>query len=275
MATVPASELGDIDITYTHDGAVAHIGMHPSGDVQYKRQKEENRAPKFFPKHKEVGEAILSLRESDEVRVIVLTGLGEMFFIPPSRSPGIGAHADPREDWLLTIGLQRTFNAIIEVEKPVIAKVNGDAVGYGSSLVFACDFVVANEDAMIADHHLGMGETGYGRDSAGVVPGDGGSCFVPFYMSPPLAKEYLMLARPYSGRELADQRIINAAVPKDQLDAAVDDLAERLIKRPAYALGWAKRALNRRIADNFNLTFDVAWAYEMLNIWMNREAEKP
>ncbi|MDT4965232.1 MAG: hypothetical protein QOF87_4879 [Pseudonocardiales bacterium] len=272
MATIPESVLGDVEITYSHDGAVAQIGMHPSGDVQYKRHGDV--VPKYFPKHKEVGEAILSLREVDQVRVIVLTGLGDMFFIPPSRSPGIGAHADPREDWLLTIGLQRTFSAIIEVEKPIVAKVNGDAVGYGSSLVFACDFVIANEDAKIADHHLGMGETGYGRDNAGVVPGDGGSVFVPLCMPPTMAKEYLLLARPFTGRELADRGIFNAAVPKDELDAAVDDFAARLIKRPPYALGWGKRALNRRIQENFNLTFDVAWAYEMLNIWMNREDEK-
>ena len=268
MATVPANELGDLDVHFSHDGAVATIGMHPSGDVQYARHG--NQVPKYFPKHKEVGEAILWLREVDDVRVIVLTGLGEMFFIPPSRSPGIGAHRDPREDWLLTIGLQRTFSAIIETEKPVVAKVNGDAVGYGSSLVFACDFVIAAEDAVIADHHLGMGETGYGRADAGVVPGDGGSVFVPLCMTPAMAKEYLLLARQYTGKELAELRIINAAAPRDKLDATVDEYVERLLKRPPYALGLAKRALNRRIQANFNMTFDVAWAYEVVNIWMNQ-----
>ena len=268
MAVIPEVHLGDIEITYSHDGAVAQIGMHPSGDVQY--LKHDGEVPKYFPKHKEVGEAILALRDSDTVRVIVLTGLGKMFFHPPSRSPGIGAHGDPREDWLLTIGLQRTLSAIIEVEKPVVARVNGDAVGYGSSLVFACDFVVADEDAVIADHHLGMGETGYGRANAGVAPGDGGAVFVPLFMSPQLAKEYLLLAKPYTGRQLADDRLINRAVPAAELDDAVNELVERLLKRPPYAMGWAKRAINRRVQENFNLTFDVAWAYEMVNIWMNR-----
>ena len=66
---------------------------------------------------------------------------------------------------------------IIEIEKPVIAKVNGGVKGWGSSLVFSCDFILAREDAVFCDHHLGMGDGNppVGRPGAGIVPGDGGS----------------------------------------------------------------------------------------------------
>ena len=205
-------EYGDLRITI--EGGVATIGMLPSGDAQYKRMREtEGKVKKFFPKHKEVGEAIEELRGDNEVRVIVLTGLGDMFFIPPSAGPGIQAH-DPGEDWDLSQGLARTFNAIIECEKPVIARVNGAAVAYGSSLVFACDFVVADEEALIADYHLGMGEIPFGRPDFGVVPGDGGAVFVPMQMTLAHARDFLLLARPFTGREVLKQ-LINPSARHD------------------------------------------------------------
>ena len=263
-------EYGDLEITI--DGQVATIGMLPSGDAQYRRMEATQRkVTKYFPKHKEVGEAVEELRGNNDVRVIVLTGLGEMFFIPPSKGPGIKAH-DPGEDWDLSQGLARTFNAIIECEKPIIARVNGPAIAYGSSLVFACDFVVADEATMIADYHLGMGELPFGRPDFGVVPGDGGSVFVPLQMTLAHARDFLILARPFTGRELADRGYIHRAVPADQLDAAVKELTDRLLKRTPYALAWSKRVLNRRVAQQFALTFDAAWAYEMVNFYMEHAA---
>ncbi len=89
-------EYGDLRIT--KDDGVATIGMLPSGDAHYARQAGRP-VVKYFPKHKEVGEAIEELRGDNDVRVIVLTGLGEMFFVPPSSGPGIKAH-DPRRNAL-------------------------------------------------------------------------------------------------------------------------------------------------------------------------------
>lgn len=258
------NEYGDLRIQI--EEGVATIGMLPSGDAQYVRQASEPKK-KFFPKHKEVGEAIEELRGNNDVRVVVLTGLGEMFFIPPSSGPGIRAH-DPGQDWDLSVGLARTLTAIVEIEKPVVARVNGPAVAFGSSLVFACDFVIAAEEAVIADYHLGMGEIPFGRPDFGVVPGDGGAVFVPLHMTLARTREFLMLARPYTGRELANLGYIHQAVPPDQLDAAVKTLTDRLLKRTPYALAWTKRVINRRVQQQMNATFDAAWAYEMVNFYM-------
>jgi enoyl-CoA hydratase len=262
-----AEQYSDLEITRA--GQVATIAMLPSGDVQY--EGEQKRV--FFPKHKQLGLALNELRGDNDVRVIVLTGLGDVFFVPPSGAPGPKARHNPGEDWDLTVGLARTPQAFIETEKPIIAKVNGPAIGFGSSLVFACDLIVAREDTVIADYHLGMGETGFGRSDVGVVPGDGGSVFVPLHMPPAIAKEYLFLARQYTGAELLELGIINRAVPADRLDAEVDELCQRLLRRSAHALAFSKRVVNRRIADNFNLTFDSAWAYEMAGFYMHMATE--
>jgi enoyl-CoA hydratase/carnithine racemase len=239
----PYAEGTYTDLRITRDGQVATIAMLPSGDAQYRRHGEQN-VRKFFPKHKELGLALQQLRGDNEIRVVVLTGLGDVFFVPPSGAPGPKARHNPGEDWDLTQGLARTLQAFIEIEKPVIA-----------------------------DYHLGMGETGFGRSDVGVVPGDGGAVFVPLHMTPAIAKEYLFLARQYTGKQLAEMGIINRAVPAARLDAEVDELAQRLLKRSSYALAFAKRVVNRRAAESFNLSFDSAWAYEMVGFYMNMAGE--
>jgi enoyl-CoA hydratase/carnithine racemase len=85
-------------------------------------------------------------------------------------------------------------------------------------------------------------------------------------MPPALAKEYLLLGRQFRAAELARLGIINYAVPASRLDATVDGLVERLLKRPAYGLAWAKRIANRRVVNHLNLTLDAAAAYEQLHL---------
>lgn len=172
---------------------------------------------------------------------------------------------DPRRTWTTFAGHIRAHQTIAEMEKPVIAKVNGDAIGFGQSLMFASDLIVAVEDARIIDHHLGMGEIEGVGAPYGFVTGDGGSSLLPLYMSPPKAKEYLMLAKEYTAADLADMNLINYAVPADELDEKVDELVDKLLKRSAFALAWTKRTANRRVADHLSKTLDASAAYEMVN----------
>ena len=153
-----------------------------------------------------------------------------------------------------------------EIEKPIVAKVNGHATAFGCSLVLASDLIVAAEDAELVDIHLGMGEIdGHPGPGFGLVTGDGGSSLAPLYMSPAKAKEFLMLSKPLSGRELVDAAMINAAVPRDDLDQTVDEMVAALLRRSAFALVWTKRTANRRVADALNMTIDASVAYEMVN----------
>ena len=186
----------------------------------------------------EVGKALNELRDDNTVRVIIITGQGDVFTSPPS---AYGHHAQPGSDWDIMSGVTRAVEAMCTIEKPLIAKVNGNAVGFGANLVLACDFIVAREDAIIADHHMSGGELvvdGEVKGSADqcIVTGDGGAVFAPLKMPLNIAKEYLMLARPFTAKELAAIGVVNYAVPAAQLDAKTDEIVERLLKRNAYAL---------------------------------------
>jgi enoyl-CoA hydratase/carnithine racemase len=257
-------------IRVTHEDRVATVTMLPIGAG----------AEGARDLHADLATAFAELRVDDSVRVIVLTGAGTTFLVPGPRdayeSGGlIQSVTEPASAWAIFSGIVRCHHAMVEIEKPIIARVNGDAIGFGQSMMFACDLIVANADAQVMDHHMGgtfvsnydgqMRPGGHAHFST--VPGDGGVALVPLFMSPCRAKEYLMLARSYSASELEDLGAINYAVALDELDAKVNELVEGLLGRNPYALAWTKRVANRRVAEHLNLTLDAGVAYEMVSFY--------
>jgi enoyl-CoA hydratase len=246
------------------------IAVSRSGQIATITIQSKDRKALTGP-HVEIGAAMSELRYDNGVRVVIITG-DDAFFLPPKGSPKASGHT-PGHDWDLTQGMHRTYQSIIEIEKPVIAKVNGNAIGFGSSVAFASDLIVAAEDAIFCDHHLAMGKSLQGgRTDFGTVPGDGGTVFVPLHMSPCLAKEYLWLAKEMTGKALAAAHIINKAVPRAELDATVAAMANALLARTPYSLALAKRAANKVFAQRFNLTYDLAWSYELLNFFQHGQS---
>jgi enoyl-CoA hydratase len=220
--------------------------------------------------HWDLANTFGELRAETEIRVIVLTGSHGEFYVPMPpdfyrRQEAFDYLADPSGSWLTQQGVIRTHQTMAEIEKPIIAKVNGPAIGFGSSLVLACDLIVADQDTRVVDMHLGIGEVEEGGPDFGIVTGDGGGALAPLFMTPTLAKEFLMLARPFTGAELAERGIVNYALPAEEVDAKVAELTERLLARPAYALAWTKRVASRHVADQLNRTLDAGIAYEMIN----------
>lgn len=223
--------------------------------------------------HWELLEIMNALRIDNSVRIVVMAGERDGEFLAPE--PIIGPDGDTavhfRQDssriWKATTGIVKMHEAMAELDRPIIAKVNGDAIGLGSSIVFGCDLIVAREDARIADNHMGMGEVEPYLSPHGALPGDGGAALLPLFMSPVRAKEYLMLAREYNAAELARLGVINYAVPADRLDSLVEELVERLLRRPAYALAWTKRVANKHVVAQLTQTLDAGIAYEMMSFY--------
>lgn len=223
-------------------------------------------------------------RDDPAVRVIVITGRNDGEFYRVCR----GEHYDdrgnrsrlnpvrsPHSDGF--VWPSHTMQLLATVEKPVIARVNGDAIGLGAAFLWGCDLIVADEDAIISDVHLGQRDV---VDTDGdvrgfpwaVTPGDGAVSFAPLYMPPTKAKEFFLLSRVWTFRQLADMNIVNFAVPRDRLDAVVDDLVDKLLARPATVLARAKRVLNKRMIEHWNLVQDLAIAYEQLDFFEHAAA---
>ena len=221
--------------------------------------------------HWELGEVFSRLRGDLSSRVVVLTGYRDGAFLLPQPTPSYSTgrpigNNDPAGLFHIFTGIARALEGIVSIEKPVVAKVNGDAMGFGQSLMFACDLIVAREDAAIVDHHMGNGEHGRGSPM-GVVPGDGGAAFLPAHLPPALAKEYLMLGKPIRAAELARLGVINYAVPQAELERVASDLVRRLLERSAFALAWTKRVVNKAFLAEMSARLEPAMAYEMVNFY--------
>lgn len=223
--------------------------------------------------HWELGEVFSRLRGDNDVRIVVLTGAQDGAFQVPPRTDVIGSEAghrarqDPAWTWKVFTGTIRLLETMVQMEKPIVARVNGDAIGFGQSIMFACDLIYAREDARIADMHMGLGEVQPYGPTFSLVPGDGGAVFAPLQMPPALAKEYLMLSTEYCAADLARMGIINRAVPLAELDEVVADAVSGLMKRSPYALAWTKRAANKHVVEQLNRVVDVAAGYEALNFY--------
>jgi enoyl-CoA hydratase/carnithine racemase len=260
------SEHSSPHFTVKYEHQVATIWARLSEQLSPAESREAHRIPSALA----LANLFDSLRADDRIRVIVMHRGG----------PHHGGHTTKRyesQEWKThhndPVNIWRTFSGIIRlhevmasIEKPIIAQVDGDLIGGGCYIALSADLIVAREDARFGDHHLAMGEFAPIGPPFGLMPGDGGVALAPLYFSPPLAKEWLMLGKSYTAKELAERGVINYAVPAEKIDDVVADLTHRLLERPAYPLAWAKRVANRHVVDQLNRTLDAGAGYEMIGL---------
>ncbi len=168
-----------------------------------------------------------------DARAIVITGAGRAFSAGGDFNwlTQINREA-PRQDAAATEALE-LMSAMIHCPLPIVAAVNGPAVGLGCSLTILSDLVLIARTAHLADPHV----------SVGMVAGDGGA-FWPAMTSMHRAKEFLFLGGRVSSEQAVELGLANRVVEPDQLQPEALKLAERLAAQPARALQDTKRALN-------------------------------
>lgn len=200
------------------------------------------------------------------VRVIVLTGAGGRHFCTganlggpqkpgPARPEGAPDRLVGDGARMIRRGWQRLVAAILDSEKPVVARVNGTAAGGGAHLVLACDLVVMADDAKLVEVFV----------RRGILPDAGGAYLLPRIVGPQITKELMFLADDVSAERCRDLGIANRVVPATELDASVDELTARLASAPTKALGLTKWLVNRSIESSRHTAFEEeAVAQELL-----------
>jgi enoyl-CoA hydratase len=195
------------------------------------------------------------VHEDDDVHVVVLTGAGRAF----SAGGNLGSMQqmidDPELWWPTATEAKRIVYRMLECDKPIIARLNGHAIGLGSTLAVCCDIIVADERAKIGDPHVGVG----------LVAGDGGAVLWPQRIGFARAKEYLLTGELLSARRAEEIGLINYAVPASELDAKVQELAEKLARAPARALRWTKQLVNLPLRQLAHSMMDLGLATETLS----------
>jgi len=189
----------------------------------------------------ELESALLGISKDKNVRVLVITGAGRGFCSGADVSDMAQA-LTPVEIRYLTQTAHKTILALTDLEKPVIAKVNGVAVGIGCSLALSADMIIASEKAQF----------GVIFSRIGLIP-DGGSLFhLPRLVGPTKAKELIFTAKMFDAKEAERIGMINKAVPADELDNEVDTLKKQLAEGPTIAFGIAKKIINKGLSMNLS-----------------------
>lgn len=174
------------------------------------------------------------LAADPEARVVVLTGRGRAFSAGGNFDIMTRVQRDRAFRQQNVDEARRIITGMVRCPLPVIAAVNGPAVGLGCSLALLSDLVLIADDAYVADPHV----------QVGLVAGDGGALVLPLLVGLTRAKELLFLGDRVSAQEAVRLGIANRAVPKEKLLDEAMDLAERLAALPVQALRETKRAVN-------------------------------
>lgn len=177
----------------------------------------------------EMIDALADAVKDDGVRVIAFTGAGR----------GFCSGADLRSADEETLGISVVnrvlafSRVLLGAEKPIIAAVNGPAAGWGCELALLCDMRIASEKATFVEVFVRLG----------LVPDGGGTWLLPRLVGWGRASEMLFTGRPIDAVEAEHIGLVNRVVPHDQLESAIRELAESIVKNPPLAVRMIKRAM--------------------------------
>ncbi len=189
----------------------------------------------------ELQSALAEAATNAEVRSILLTGAGTTFCSGQDISEMLAVQG---QDISYHEHLRETYNPLVlqlrEIEKPVIAAINGSVAGAGLGVALACDLRIAAEDAKFT-----VGFTGIG-----LVPDSGVSLLLPALIGLGRATEYTFSNLPISAQDALDWGMVNRLVPADALLPTATQIAMMLAMGPVGAFGVTKKAFNRAVLPN-------------------------
>lgn len=180
--------------------------------------------------------------KDDSIRVVVLHGAGDSFsagndvadFLKNSPGPGESPQA-------------RLMNALVNFDKPIVAAVQGAAIGGGTTMLTHCDFVYAGESAKFQMPFINLG----------LVPEFGSSCSIPARIGHLRAAELFLLGLPFDAKRAAGLGLVTAVVPDEKLLETATDTAQKLAAKPAGALQASKKLLKRSTREQIQQAIKI------------------
>lgn len=195
-----------------------------------------------------------AIDNDDETNVVVITGAGRGFCAGMDvREP------DPTPQQAIALAeTERTrMSGMLHLEKPVIAAVNGAAVGYGLSVALLSDISVVAEDAVLLDGHTRVG----------VVAGDHAALIWPLLVGMAKTKYHMFTNTPITGAEAERMNLVSLSVPKDQVLERALEIADNLANGSQQALRWTKRSLNIGWLTNALPQHELSSALELVGLF--------
>lgn len=213
------------DILVTAEGGLRIITLNRPNDLNASTTEMLFSYPKLFA----------ALAQDPDARVAILTGAGRAFSAGGDMNHFVKTLDDPAFARTVQENARRTIHGFIDVPIPIIAAVNGPAVGWGATMATLCDIVLMSEKSFIAEPHINIG----------LVVGDGISVAWPLYTSLLRAKELIFTGDRITPQQAVEFGLANRVVAPDALMTEARALADKLLKQPREALRETKKIMNR------------------------------
>lgn len=206
--------------------------------------------------HLEMARVFDDAADDPDSDIIILTGDGNVFCAGGDMNWLAAELAEGLAPFVIEARtMKRIVTSLLDCPKPVIARVNGDAIGFGATIALLCDVVFAAEGVRFADPHV----------KVGLVAGDGGALIWPALIGYGKARHYLLTGEPIEAREAERIGLIAFAVPADALDAAVDDYTRRMARGAQTAIRYTKMAAAIGLREKLTSVLEASIAYEGLS----------
>lgn len=194
----------------------------------------------------ELNEVLEALRDDTETKVVLLTGAGEKAFVAGADIKEFASFNGAQGAELSKEGHLTVFNVIEEFPKPVIAAINGFALGGGLELAISAHIRIASNNA-----RMGLPET-----SLGLIPGYGGTQRLPQLIGKGRALEMIFSARMIDAETALNYGLVNQVVPHDKLLDAAKEMARSFMKNSIVAMGYAIESVNAGLLEG-SVGYDV------------------
>jgi enoyl-CoA hydratase len=206
--------------------------------------------------HEELAEVFVFALADPDSDLVLLTGEGKAFSAGGDINH-ISKNANHPELFDEEVRLaKRIIFAMLDLDKPLICKMNGHAVGLGATLTLYCDVIFASDKAKIGDPHVNVG----------LVAGDGGVAIWPQRIGLCRSKEFLLTGDLLGAQEAKDIGLINHCIPREELDERVEVFCEKMLKGAQGAIRATKVMLNLELKRIAHATMDAGLAYEALSV---------
>lgn len=190
----------------------------------------------------ELHDAFKAAKSNDEVKVVIITGSGEKAFVAGADISEFSDYSPKEGKKLAADGQEKLFNYVANFPKPVIAAVNGFALGGGLELAMAAHFRIASDNAK-----MGLPEV-----SLGVIPGYGGTQRLPQLVGKGRAMEMIMTAGMVDANQALQYNLVNHVVEQDNLLEFAEKLARKIMNNSMVAVGAAIRSINANYENGVN-----------------------
>lgn len=209
-----------------------------------------------FEMGEDLASAVVEVRDDEEIRAVILTGTGRSFCSGgdiKGMLSRLSKGASGRREHLKAV--QRWLVELINLEKPVIAAINGFAYGAGLSIALTSDIIIAAESASFA---LSFAKVGLTPDFAGAY-------LLPRIIGLNRAKLFTLTADSFDAKAALEFGLVSQVVPDEELEAIAWKLARRLAEGPTKALGMAKILLNKSFDSTLADYFELEATYHALS----------